>query len=82
MSHRALLEMDYITSLEFEFKGAGGVSSSPAKVLSYLPFDKIANRNPWYDKMWGGGGGGGLRRRWKVGFFAHKCAEFPKSDFG
>ena len=27
------------------------LSSSPAKVSSYLPFDEIANRNPWYDKM-------------------------------
>ena len=26
-------------------------SSSLAKVSSYLPFVKIANRNPWYDKM-------------------------------
>ena len=26
-------------------------AASPAKVSSYLPFDKIANRNPWYDKM-------------------------------
>ena len=31
-----------------------GPTSSPAKVSSYLPFDKRtkrANRNPWYDKM-------------------------------
>ena len=40
-------------------------TSSPAKVSSYLPFDKIAIRNPCYDKM---------RLRWiggSLGVFAY-----------
>ena len=46
-SQSQMVDPDWIQIL----RKATPTSSSPAKVSSYLPFVKIANRNPWYDKM-------------------------------
>ena len=50
----ALADKEFVLSLHHKLHVSTCINkptSSPAKVSSYLPFDKIAYRNPWNDKM-------------------------------
>ena len=51
LNARTFLHVRDKVHVQAVYASIDGKPSSPAKVSSYLPFDKIANRNPRYDKM-------------------------------